>query len=126
MNKDIMQYNLIDTMIENYDTVEAEYKKIPLKDYSKYTLLYAFIDSLIPYKEHLINRESTIEKYNYYDCIRIIIDFIIENQHRLDLVDEVEYTLYLFGLEEVIITLLFGNCLVFEDSDDNNEEEEEK
>ena len=126
MNKDIMQYNLIDEMIENYDTVEAEYKKIDMKNYSKYTLLYAFIDSLIPYKEHLINRESTIEKYNYYDCIRIIIDFIIENQHRLDLVDEVEYTLYLFGLEEVIITLLFGNCLVFEDSDDNNEEEEEK
>ena len=126
MNKDIMQRNLIDEMIENYDTVEAEYKKIDMKNYSKYTLLYAFIDSLIPYKEHLINRESTIEKYNYYDCIRIIIDFIIENQHRLDLVDEVEYTLYLFGLEEVIITLLFGNCLVFEDSDDNNEEEEEK
>ena len=124
MNKDIMKYNLIDEMIENYDTVEAEYKKIDMKNYSKYTLFYAFIDSLIPYKEHLINRESTIEKYNYYDCIRIIIDFIIENQENFDLVDEVERVVYLFGLEKVIIGLLFGDCLVFEDTDDNNEEEE--
>ena len=122
MKKDIFSYNIIDTMIENYDTVKAEYKKVPLRDYSKYTLLYAFIRSLEVHREHNIRRVEPFEYLNYHYCIDTIIEFIVVNQHRIDLIDKIEYVLHLFNLDEVIIGILFDNIdlseVDFDDDDD--------
>ena len=121
MNNDIFNYNFIDTMIENYDTVEAEYKRIDIKYYSKYTLLYAFIRSLEVHREHLIRRTEPFEYLNYHYCIDTIIEFIVVNQKNIDLIDKIERVLHLFNLDEVIIGILFDNIDLSEvDFDDDD------